>query len=139
MILIVVTLEATFYFLVVPMTETWSELLPSKSKKSYLKCWLDFQEWCTKEEIFPTGLPEKTTFFRYFRYLVKNKYAASSLWTKYSSIKSVVHLQFGADLKTYCPEIVPLLKAFKRTYRSYQESKNIHVGRDDTLLFLPGV
>ncbi|KAB0802645.1 hypothetical protein PPYR_04831 [Photinus pyralis] len=75
-------------------TET---LLPLKSKEKYEKEFETFTAWQSKHKIFTIN---ETVLLSYFQEL-SEKYTPTSLWTKYSLLKSTFIVKKKTDISNY--------------------------------------
>lgn len=89
------------------------DLLPWKSKDAYEKVFADFNNW--KEKSGVKGAINEEVLLAYF-YNVNKKFAASSLWTKYSMLKTTLKVYRNIDISKYS-KLIAFLKSKCRTYK----------------------
>lgn len=80
-------------------------LLPSKSKCLYENMYAAYRKWCTTKKIIKTT---EDSILAYFNSELKC-YKSSSLWTKYSMLRSMINLNEGVDISKF-PSVIPYLK-----------------------------
>lgn len=86
-------------------------LLPIKSKEKYDKEFKRFNDWRQAKGI--RGVDENI-ILAYFANLRKN-FKISSLWSKYSMVRSTLSLYEGVDISKFS-KVIAYLKAEGRTY-----------------------
>ncbi|XP_031328141.1 uncharacterized protein LOC116159324 isoform X2 [Photinus pyralis] len=90
-------------------TET---LLPLKSKEKYEKEFETFTAWQSKHKIFTIN---ETVLLSYFQEL-SEKYTPTSLWTKYSLLKSTFIVKKKTDISNY-NQLIYFLKVKSKGYK----------------------
>lgn len=86
-------------------------LLPEKSKKEYERQFAEFNCWREKRGV--KSITEDV-LLAYF-YNAEKKFAASSLWTKYSMLKSTLKVHNNLDISKYS-KLTAFLKSKARRY-----------------------
>lgn len=95
-----------------------SNIIPPKSKKLYEKQYEKFQEWRVKMK---TKNTDQDTILAYFENLVQNlKYKASTLWSVYTKLKSMLNFKERVDIGKY----VELQAFLKRKKKEHKEKKS---------------
>lgn len=89
------------------------KLLPKKSKDNYDKEFRHFEEWRKQQSI--TGINEEV-MLAYF-HIYRRKIAPSSLWTKYSMLRSTLKVYMNSDISKY-GKLISYLKSEARTHKS---------------------
>lgn len=108
--------------------EASSQLIPPKSKLRYEKEYSIFEKWCAVKEV--SRLQEEV-FMAYFNHLSK-KFSPSSLWSKYSMIKSILKIKKNIDLGKY----FKLTSYLKRLNDGYKPKKSKILEKSDIDKFL---
>lgn len=109
------------------VTAATLNLLPKKSKDKYLKEYSIFKEWCSEKKV---GKPTENVMLAYFFEKAK-KYKSSSLWSKYSMLKTTLMVHDNADIKF--PKLIAFLK---RESTNYKAKKSETFSREDMNKFL---
>ncbi|KAJ8918303.1 hypothetical protein NQ315_014173 [Exocentrus adspersus] len=79
--------------------ETTLRLLPAKSKRVYEKEMVKFDNWRKKRGLGEGAITEEVLLAYFFN--VEKHFAASSMWTKYSMLKSMLKVHKGIDISKY--------------------------------------
>ncbi|KAJ8913496.1 hypothetical protein NQ315_013876 [Exocentrus adspersus] len=74
-------------------------LLPAKSKRVYEKEMVEFDNWRKKRGLGEGAITEEVLLAYFFN--VEKHFAASSMWTKYSMLKSMLKVHKGIDISKY--------------------------------------
>ena len=90
-----------------------SKLIPEKSKENYVREYELFEE-CRKEECV-SGVNEDIVLAYLYNY--RKRIAPSSLWTKYSMLKSTCRVYKNIDISKY-GKVISYLKSEARTHKS---------------------
>lgn len=85
-------------------------LLPTKSRHLYEETYGFYRKWCDQKNIMTT----EDTILAYFNSEL-SKYKSSSLWSKYSMLRSTINLREGIDISKF-PSIIPFLKRRSEGY-----------------------
>lgn len=101
--------------LVEAANEASKELLPSKSKDRYQQVFDNFQKW--KESKNCTSNSERV-LLAYFSEMAKT-YSASTLWARYSMLKSTLNIHSNVDISAYS-SVLGLLKNKSKTHEAKQ-------------------
>ncbi|KAJ3659299.1 hypothetical protein Zmor_010995 [Zophobas morio] len=80
-------------------------LLPSKYRSVYEETYNAYKRWCLKKQIKKTD--ENAILASFATDLASHK--ASSLWSKYSMLRTTIDLKEGVDISKF-PSIIPYLK-----------------------------
>lgn len=80
-------------------------LLPSKSKHLYENTYTAYRKWCTTKKIIKTT---EDSILAYFHSELEC-YKSSSLWTKYSMLRSTINLNERVDISKF-PSVILYLK-----------------------------
>lgn len=91
-------------------------LLPAKSRSNYNKCYHEFMEWKMNKNA--TSFSENV-LLAYFQEL-SEKYKVSSMWVKYSMIKSTLNIYNEVDITKYSK----LIAFLKRNSQGYKGKKS---------------
>lgn len=108
--------------------EASDQLIPHKSKLRYEKEYAAFQKWCQEKHV--SSLKEEV-FMAYFNHLSKI-FSPSSLWSKYSMIKSILKIKKNIDLSQY----FKLTSYIKRLNDGYKPKKSKILEKSDVDKFL---
>jgi hypothetical protein len=92
--------------------EVTSSLLPKKSRDAYYKELSEFNNW--KQENDVCGVSEDVLLGYFFN--AKKRFAASSMWTKYSMLKSTLKLHENTDISQY-GKLIAFLKNESKNYK----------------------
>lgn len=92
--------------------EATANLIPEKSKVTYFKEYLQFENWMKKRGV--SAINEEV-LLAYFLHLSK-KIAPSSMWTKYSMIKATLKVYRNFDITRY-GKLVAYLKSRSRNFK----------------------
>lgn len=103
------------------------DLLPKKSKQKNLQVYSAFKQWCIQKTVRKTN---ETAVLAYF-YQLSKVYKASSLWSKYSMLKSTLAVKENIDIKY--PKLIAFLK---RQAVGYRPQKSQTFTREDIHKFL---
>ncbi|KAJ8910471.1 hypothetical protein NQ315_015606 [Exocentrus adspersus] len=79
--------------------EATLRLLPAKSKRVYEKEMVEFDNWRKKRGLGEGAITEEVLLAYFFN--VEKHFAASSMWTKYSMLKSMLKVHKGIDISKY--------------------------------------
>jgi hypothetical protein len=90
-----------------------TNLIPEKSRQFYNKEFRELEVWMKNKGI---QLVNEEVLLAYFLYL-SEKLAPSSLWTKYSMVKTTLKIYKNIDISRY-GKIVAFLKSKSRNYTS---------------------
>lgn len=91
-------------------------ILPSKSKHFYMKCYEEFMSWKTKKGV---KFISESLLLVYFQELSNTK-KSSSLWSFYSMLRSTINIKNNIDISKYVK-----LKAFlKRKSEGHRPKKS---------------
>ncbi|GLG94591.1 Zinc finger protein 1 [Gryllus bimaculatus] len=104
------------------------DLLPSKSKESYLKEYETFKEWRKEKKI--TDVCEDV-MLAYFNEK-SEKYKSSSLWAQYSMLKATMNIYENVDMSRY----VRLIAFLKDKHVGYEAKKSKVLTRQQIVEFL---
>lgn len=94
--------------------EATLRLLPKKSKSVYEKELVEFDNWRKSRRVGKEAITEEV-LLSYFFY-VKKRFAASSMWTKYSMLKAMLKVHKCIDISKY-GRLTSYLKAESRGYK----------------------
>lgn len=92
--------------------EATLHLLPTKSRAAYEKELTNFSEWKIRRSVHVIN---EEVLLAYFLN-VKKKFAASSMWTKYSMLKTTLKVHENIDISKYA-KLTSYLKSESRTYK----------------------
>ncbi len=109
------------------VTATTLNLLPKKSEEKYLKEYSIFKECSNGKKV---GKPSENVMLVYF-YEKAKTYKSSSLWSKYSMLKTTLMVYDSINIKF--PKLVAFLK---RESANYRPKKSQIFSRDDINSFL---
>ncbi|KAJ8918180.1 hypothetical protein NQ315_014046 [Exocentrus adspersus] len=79
--------------------EATLRLLPAKSKRVYEKEMVEFDNWRKKRGLGEGAITEEVLLAYFFN--VEKHFATSSMWTKYSMLKSMLKVHKGIDISKY--------------------------------------
>lgn len=102
-------------------------LLPSKSRQLYEETYTSYKKWCTMKKVRTC----EDTILAYFNSDL-SRYKSSSLWTKYSMLRSIINLREGIDISKYYTVIAFL----KRKSEGYKAKKSLILSKDHINEFL---
>ncbi|KAJ8914895.1 hypothetical protein NQ315_016047 [Exocentrus adspersus] len=74
-------------------------LLPAKSKRVYEKEMVEFDNWRKKRGLGEGAITEEVLLAYFFN--MEKHFAASSMWTKYSMLKSMLKVHKGCHISKY--------------------------------------
>ncbi|KAJ8909639.1 hypothetical protein NQ315_015331 [Exocentrus adspersus] len=97
-------------------------LLPSKSKHLYDETYNAYRKWCCNKKIKSTC---EDSILAYFNSDL-SRYKSSSLWSKYSMLRSTINLREGIDISKF-PSVIPFLK---RKGEGYKPKKSLILTRE---------
>lgn len=80
--------------------------VPNRSRVKYNHAYQEYRKWCFKNDIETTTDDSIITYFT----TDLAPYKSSSLWTKYSMLRTTIKLFEGIDISTF-PSIIPFLKS----------------------------
>lgn len=80
--------------------------VPDKSRMKYDRAYQDYRKWCVINNIETTTEDSILTYFT----TDLAPYKSSTLWPKYSMLRSTIKLFEGIDISTF-PSIIPYLKS----------------------------
>ncbi|KAJ8914499.1 hypothetical protein NQ315_002772, partial [Exocentrus adspersus] len=103
-------------------------LLPSKSKHLYEETYNAYRKWCCNKKIKSTC---EDSILAYFNSDL-SRYKSSSLWSKYSMLRSTINLREGIDISKF-PSVIPFLK---RKGEGYKPKKSLILTREHIDEFL---
>ncbi|KAJ8910244.1 hypothetical protein NQ315_002568 [Exocentrus adspersus] len=103
-------------------------LLPSKSKHLYEETYNAYRKWCCNKKIKSTC---EDSILAYFNSDL-SRYKSSSLWSKYSMLRSTINLREGIDISKF-PSVIPFLK---RKGEGYKPKKSLILTREHICEFL---
>lgn len=92
--------------------EACLNLLPAKSKDVYNKEFADFNNWRASKRV---EIINEDVLLSYFLN-VRKKSASSSLWKKYSMLKSTLNVYKNIDISKY-GKLIAFLKSESRAYK----------------------
>ncbi|KAJ8914177.1 hypothetical protein NQ315_015950 [Exocentrus adspersus] len=95
--------------------EATLRLLPAKSKRLYEKEMVEFDNWRKKRGLGEGAITEEVLLAYFFN--VEKHFAASSMWTKYSMLKSMLKVHKGIDISKY-GKLTSYLKVGSRKYKT---------------------
>ncbi|KAJ8918175.1 hypothetical protein NQ315_014041 [Exocentrus adspersus] len=97
--------------------EATLRLLPAKSKRVYEKKMVEFDNdnWRKKRSLGEGAITEEVLLAYFFN--VEKHFAASSMWTKYSMLKSMLKVHKGNDISKY-GKLTSYLKVGSRKYKT---------------------
>ncbi|KAJ8912458.1 hypothetical protein NQ315_002824, partial [Exocentrus adspersus] len=95
--------------------EATLRLLPAKSKRVYEKEMVEFDNWRKKRGLGERAITEEVLLAYFFN--VQKHFAASSMWTKYSMLKSMLKVHKGIDISKY-GKLTSYLKVGSRKYKT---------------------
>lgn len=82
----------------IPVAEaTLGDLLTEKSRSLYLKCYANFKQWAADKK---ASLLSEDVFLCYFLYL-STKLKSSSLWSRYSMLRSTLNTNDNVDISQF--------------------------------------
>lgn len=90
-----------------------NNLLPAKSRKVYDRCYEEFIDWKTQKKAASFS---ENVVMAYFQEL-SDKYKCSSLWTKYSMLKSTISINHEVDISKYS-KLIAFLKRKSQGFKS---------------------
>ncbi|EFA09409.2 uncharacterized protein LOC103315043 isoform X1 [Tribolium castaneum] len=103
-------------------------LLPSKSKHLYEETYNAYRKWRSNKKIDTTC---EDTILAYFSSEL-SRYKSSSLWSKYSMLRSTINLREGIDISKF-PSVIPYLK---RKGEGHKPKKSLILSKDHIDEFL---
>lgn len=103
-------------------------LLPPKSKSLYEEAYCSYRKWCVKRNIVETT---EDTILAYFDTELA-PYKASTLWTKYSMLRTTIKLHEKVDISKFGSIICFL----KRKGEAYKPKKSLTLSREHVETFL---
>lgn len=103
-------------------------LLPSKSRHLYEETYNAYRKWCSNKKIKTTC---EDSILAYFNSDL-SRYKSSSLWSKYSMLRSTINLREGVDISKF-PSVIPFLK---RKGEGYKPKKSLILSKDHIDEFL---
>lgn len=92
--------------------EATLNLLPVKSRDAYEKVLAEFNDWREKRGVIAIT---EDVLLAYFLN-IKKKFAASSMWTKYSMLKATLKTHKNIDISRY-GKLIAYLKSASKTYK----------------------
>lgn len=93
-----------------------SGMRPSKSKKQYGKAWEDFLEHIGYTERMRRA-PKESEYEGYFKHLLKEGRAISTLWSVYSMLSNGHLSRYNVTLKQAYPKLATMLKNKSKTHK----------------------
>lgn len=106
---------------------TIQSLLPQKSKEKYEKQYLHFKQWAEEKHIRTYS---ENVILGYFS-LLANTLKASTLWSKYSMLRTMLQIKENVDIKY--PKLIAFLK---RQNQGYKPNKAKTFSREEVNKFL---
>ncbi|KAB0803500.1 hypothetical protein PPYR_00470 [Photinus pyralis] len=103
-------------------------LLPSKSKTVYEAAYREYRRWYWGKKINCTT---EDCILAYFNSELVS-YKSSSLWSKYSMLRSTINLNEGVDISKF-PSLIPYLK---RKGEGHKAKKSLTLDRENVNTFL---
>lgn len=105
-------------------------LLPSKSKEEYLKEFDNFKSFCRKNGHEQDNLvPDSALFLLYFHEM-GGLYAPSTLWSKFSKLKSCCQAFFNINIDNISPTVKIYLKKVERDSKKSKKKASIFSSND---------
>lgn len=104
------------------------QLLPIKSKSLYENVYRDYRMWCLKKKI---NITTEDSVLAYFNSELSS-YKSSSLWSKYSMLRSTINLNEGVDISKF-PSLIPYLK---RKGEGHKAKKSLTLSKENVDSFL---
>ncbi|KAJ8921722.1 hypothetical protein NQ315_010632 [Exocentrus adspersus] len=95
--------------------EATLRLLPAKSIRVYEKEMVEFDNWRKKRGLGEGAITEEVLLAYFFN--VEKHFVASSMWTKYSMLKSMLKVHKGIDISKY-DKLTSYLKVGSRKYKT---------------------
>lgn len=92
--------------------EVTSSLLPKKSRDAYYKEFSEFNNWRQENDVCEVS---EDVLLAYF-FNVKKRFAPSSMWTKYSMLRSTLKLYENRDISQY-GKLIAFLKNESKNYK----------------------
>lgn len=86
-------------------------LLPTKSKQLYEETYGTYKKWCLEKQVVKTT---EDSILAYFNTNLAS-YKISTLWTKYSMLRTTINLNEAIDISKF-PSIIPFLKRKREGY-----------------------
>lgn len=102
--------------------------VPDKSRGQYDHTYQEYRKWCLKNNIQMTTENSILTYFT----TEMASYKSSSLWTKYSMLRTTIKIFEGIDISTF-PSIIPFLKSKGDGHRT---TKSLTLSKDHVDKFL---
>lgn len=99
-------------------------LLPPKSRDRYETCYKNFNRWKEENSISMNSLSENV-LLAYFQYLSESL-QPSSLWTRYSMLKSTINVNDNINISTYS-KLIAFIKRQSDGFKS-KKSKTLSSG-----------
>ncbi|KAJ3655374.1 hypothetical protein Zmor_014507 [Zophobas morio] len=109
-------------------SKTREELLPNKSKILYENAYKTYRLWYTKNKVIKTT---EDCLLAYFNSELVS-FKSSSLWTKYSMLRSTINLQEGIDISRFSGLILYL----KRKGEGHKPKKSSSLTKEHVDIFL---
>lgn len=103
-------------------------LLPSKSKTLYENTYMAYRDWCTANKIPKTT---EDSILAYFKSKL-DCFKSSTLWTKYSMLRTTINLHEGVDVSKF-PSVIPYLK---RKAEGHKAKKSFTLSKENVDQFL---
>lgn len=103
-------------------------LLPTKSRCQYNRTYQEYRAWCSDNKIEKTN---EDSILAYFNSSLAS-YKSSSLWTKYSMLRSTIKLSEGIDISKY-PSVIVYLK---RKSEGYKAKKSLSLLKENVDKFI---
>ena len=104
--------------------------ISEKCRKGYRAVWNDFKDFNSQSSSeFDSRFPNEKELMDYFKKLRQvNKFKFSTLWTKYSTINSVVKAKYSRKLQDY-----PRLTSYLKTFNGVDEKKKSDIFSSEEL------
>lgn len=108
--------DCTPEFITTEANNISNDLLPEKSKETYIKAYDNFQKWKSTKGVKSISEPVLLVYFQHLSCTQKS----SSLWCTYSMLRSTISMKHNINIKTYAK----LLAFLKRKSEGHQSKKS---------------
>lgn len=105
------------------------DLLPEKSKVRYIQEYEKFTKWCTDKKI--SNISKEEVLLFYFQEISKN-FQPSTMWSKYSMVKSMLKLKKNVDISRH----FKLIAFLKKKMVGFRPKKSKALSHEDVGTFL---
>lgn len=105
-----------------------TQQVPNRSKVKYNHAYQEYRKWCFKNNVEITTDDSIMTYFT----TDLAPYKSTSLWTKYSMLRTTIKLFEGIDISKF-PSIIPFLKSKSE---GHKPSKSSSLTKDHVDRFL---